>query len=272
MNIHYAVQTCDAASFQSQKRYCSDDRSEITRKSVTSLLMSIRYLSELKPHINHVIKILDDNSSQSTKDFLEKISRLFTNEQITVIVDQVKESGIHGSIKECYEWLASDGIDFVYQIQDDYIFEKDCIYQMLDIFFRLNSDAGVQPVVSPYNDPYLWRHTYRNRSVPRGIFIGEKQYWLQNYDVACTFLTTKEVFMNHYDLMQEFLDILINPAKKDLGLEKDSLNKMFSQRGMLGVIPFTSLALHMQSELEKDLYIDWKQRWDKIPSLDELSR
>ena len=78
--------------------------------------------------------------------------------------------------------------------------------------------------------------------------------------------------MNHYDLMQEFLDILINPVKKDLGLEKDSLNKMFSQRGMLGVIPFTSLALHMQSELEKDLYIDWKQRWDKIPSLEELNR
>lgn len=271
MNIHYAVQTCDSASFQSQKRYCSDDRAEITRKSVTSLLLAIRYVAEVKPHIKHTVKILDDNSSQSTKEFLLSAKELFSSENIVITVDQVKETGIHGSIKECYEWLASEGIDFVYQIQDDYVFEQTAIYDMLDIFFRLNAELQTHPVVTPYNDPYLWRFSYRNRTVPRAIFVGEKQYWLQNYDIACTFLTTKQIFMQHYDLMEEFLDILVNPDKKNQGLEKDSLNKMFSERNVLGVIPFKSVALHMQSELEKDLYIDWKQLWDSIPSLDELN-
>ena len=47
-------------------------------------------------------------------------------------------------------------------------------------------------------------------------------------------------------------------------LENKSLNKMFTERGVLGVQPFTSVALHMQDEYWKDPYIDWRKRWDSV--------
>jgi hypothetical protein len=39
---------------------------------------------------------------------------------------------------------------------------------------------------------------------------------------------------------------------------------MFTQRGILGIMPMNSVALHMQGPAEKDPYIDWKTLWDSI--------
>ena len=43
-----------------------------------------------------------------------------------------------------------------------------------------------------------------------------------------------------------------------------SINKILVERGVLGIAPLRSLALHMQTEAEKDPYIDWKSWWDNI--------
>jgi hypothetical protein len=51
---------------------------------------------------------------------------------------------------------------------------------------------------------------------------------------------------------------------KDKGLERKSLNYLFTQRGILGLVPINSMAFHMQSDFEKDPYIDWKPIWDSI--------
>jgi hypothetical protein len=39
---------------------------------------------------------------------------------------------------------------------------------------------------------------------------------------------------------------------------------MLTQRGIFGLVPVSSVAFHMQSDLEKDPHIDWKPYWDNI--------
>lgn len=42
IHFHYALQTCDSANNLISNRYCSNSRSEITKKSVLSFLKSIK--------------------------------------------------------------------------------------------------------------------------------------------------------------------------------------------------------------------------------------
>lgn len=39
--IHYALQTCDLKSYQNQKRFCGDNRTDLSKKSLKSLILSV---------------------------------------------------------------------------------------------------------------------------------------------------------------------------------------------------------------------------------------
>lgn len=257
MNIHYALQTCDIASNQVEKRLYADTKEEITKKCVTSFFKSVHEAAKKERSIHHTIRIFDDRSSERTVTFLKNCVLLYSYANVTVEFEALSNPGIMNSISACYDWLIDNGTNLLYQVQDDYLFELDAVTEMIDIFFRIMKETNSHSVVTPYNAPYLWRDTYRNRTTPRTIFLGEKRYWIQIYDVSCSFMTSRENFINNRDLLNKFLSL----DSKHHELEKISLNRMFVERGLLGVCPFESIALHMQGEYEYDPYVDWKRLW-----------
>lgn len=260
MEIHYALQTCDVAFNQAEKRFCCETKAELIRKCVTSFFISVKTASELQPHVKHNIMIFDDNSTKETVEFLEKIIKKFSSDNIKVNLTGIESRSVMGSIRHCYEWLLANGKDLVYQVQDDYLFEKNAITETIDIFFRLSNEVNTQAIITPYNAPYLWSVYYKNKTAPRTIFFGAYRYWIQIYDISCSFLTSHKVLTDNKDLLEVFLSM--NP--KDPDLEKLSLNKILVQRGVLAVCPFESIALHMQTDYEKDPYVDWKKLWESV--------
>ena len=84
--------------------------------------------------------------------------------------------------------------------------------------------------------------------------------------MSCSFLTSHEQFSQHWDLYHCFLDLI--DKKNSRELENVSLNYMLTKRGVLGLIPINSLALHLQSDLEKDPHINWEILWNSINLLD----
>lgn len=260
MNIHYAYQTCDIASNQSQKRYCSDSKTEIVKKCITSFLKSVQYAAKQRPESNHIIQIFDDRSTEDLKQYLQHIIKTYSNNNITINIEQIKNGGVMNSIRACWEWLEQNGTDLVYQVQDDYMYDETAIFEMVDMWFQLAKDTETHAIISPYNDPYTWYHTYKYKVTPRMVVLGLGRYWIQTYDTSCSFMTSKLQFSQHWDLYETFL----NTPPNTYTLESASINKMMSERGVLSVMPINSVALHMQSELEKDPYIDWKSKWDSI--------
>ena len=127
------------------------------------------------------------------------------------------------------------------------------------MFMQIQRDFDTHAVISPYNDSNTWQTTYRYAVTPRMIVAGTGGYWIQMYDTSCSFLTSGIEFNKHWDLYEAFLN---HPM--DHRLEADTLNKMFVDRGVLGLMRFNSSALHLQSDLEKDPYIDWKAKWEAI--------
>jgi hypothetical protein len=75
-------------------------------------------------------------------------------------------------------------------------------------------------------------------------------------------MTSADQLRKQKDLTDLFLSL--PPKGIDGHLEAISLNYMFTKKGVLGISPIESQALHIQMERDKDPYIDWKKLWDSV--------
>jgi hypothetical protein len=264
MNIHYAVQVCDIANNQTDERYCNTDRTTLSIKSISSFLESVEYVTNLQKSsfIKHHITFFDDNSSFRLKIFLKKVALFFSKENIIINIVELKQHGIMHSIGTCYEYLRNEGTDIVYQVQDDYLYEKTCIYEMIDIFMKIRFETNTDSFIYPYNCATIWNGSYKNTQTPRVLFYGEKRHWIQIYDISCCFMTSVNELRQNRELTDLFLSL--PPKGIEGNLESISLNYLFTKKGKLGISPLLSAALHVQLERNKDPYVDWKKLWDSI--------
>lgn len=258
LNFHYAMQICDTASFQGHERYCGSDRTLLSKKSITSIITTILDLKSKNSETEHELLLLTDNVTDNLKSWLFNLKSF---PELKITIREVAKPGIADSIKECYEWLSQNGKNFVYQLQDDYIFQKNCLYDTAAIWFKIQNETGSHCIINPFNDPHYWVELYHNKITPRTLFFGVNSYYIQIYEIGCTFFTSKEQFDQHWDLYTKFFELVRNKSEK---LESTSLNYMFVRRAVLGITPMTSLSLHMQTEGERDPYVDWKALWDQI--------
>lgn len=261
LNFHYAYQLCDIASREGKPRICGDDRTLLSKKSLTSFLDSIKFCVSNLPNSKHTICIFNDRSTNELVSFVYKSIEKYKSENISIEFTNTSEPGILNSIKECYLWLQSNGKDLVYQVQDDYLFYETAIYEMYEVYNQIKLETSFEIIVSPFNDFWLWLAVYRNSCTPRTVIVGKKRYWIQYYDMSCSFMTSHKQFSNHWDLYHFFFERLKN---EDPNLENHSLNYMLTKRGVLGLIPINSLAFHLQSELEEDPHLDWRKLWESV--------
>jgi hypothetical protein len=262
IQIHYALQVCDTKSFQNQKRYASDDRTEISKKSIKSFLESIKQTCITHPNFNHNVVIVNDHSSKDLINFIKQIIVKYQSSNINInLINLFNVTGISESIKFCYNWLKENGKDLVYQVQDDYLFFPNAIGEMIDIYQQIYEQTGSDCIVSPFNDPWYWNTIYKNKCTPRTLIVGKNRYWIQYYDMCCSFLTSYQQFNRHWELYDKFFH-LIN--KKNNELENYSLNYILTKKGVLGLVPVNTLSFHLQSDTEKDPYLDYKPLWESI--------
>lgn len=269
IHIHYAFQSCDIKSYQDSKRYCGDDRTLLSKKSIRSFLQSVSYCVEKVPNTVHTIAIFDDDCSEDLRAFHQKCIDQFSCNNIQIEVIKLPKQpnpkqGIADSIRECYLWLQDNGRDFVYQIQDDYMFVDEAIYEMLDVWQQMYRDTQTEAIIGGWNDPDIWAREYRYRATPRTIVPGKHRYWIQSYDCACTFLTSHSQFSKHWDLYTDFFYLIPKLDETDGMLENKSLNYMFVKRGVLMLVPMSSVSWHMQVWEDEDPYIPWRPIWDAI--------
>lgn len=261
IKFHYAFQLCDTQSNQNLKRICGDDRTLLSKKSLKSFITTILDCIENLPESEHTVMILNDRSTDDLIQFVNHCITTYSSDKLKFKLKELSEPGIANSIRECYMYLQGHGRDLVYQVQDDYIFTTSALYEMYQVYIQMKNEINYDIIVSPFNDFYLWLAVYRNSCTPRTVIVGQNRYWIQYYDMSCSFMTSHTQFSKHWDLYHMFFDLIEKNSKL---LENHSLNYMLTQRGVLGLVPINSLAFHMQSELEKDPHIPWEPIWDNL--------
>jgi len=264
IQFHYALQTCDiGVRDNSQPRYAADTKTEITKKCVTSFLQSVENCAISAPDTKHTICIFDDHSTNETVDFIHRAIKRYHKNNVSVELVQLQTKGLFLSVRACFDWLEQNGKDIVYQVQDDYLYTPDAIWEMTDVWMQVHHDTAQHIIISPFNHPHYWKNAYKYKQTPRVVHAGAKRYWIQLYEIPCTFFTSKEQFSKHWDLYENFF----NGDLFDSRLEINSFNKILVERNVLCLEPLESIALHMQTEFDKDPYVDWKSRWDAVPNI-----
>jgi glycosyltransferase involved in cell wall biosynthesis len=263
MKINYAVQTYDIASNSCFDRYCTNDKKELVQKCISSFFRSIDYAAKQSPDQYHNIRIFDNGSTEDTIDFLNRIIEQNDNENVSIVLDRINSGSMINSIRTCFNWLKESEGDIVYLVQDDYLYTKTAIHEMVDIYLEILTKRRHQCIIYPFNTPDNWKSLYRYSSTPRMVELGCFQYWIQCFDISCAFMTGREQLIHRWSTIEFFMSI--DQVKGvDGKLESISLNRILVDDGVLGLMPFESVGLHMQGEREREPYIDWKQRWNDI--------
>jgi hypothetical protein len=266
INIHYAFTTCNTKNNQVSNRVCGTDRSLLSRKSLVSLINAINYLEKNKPNsVKHTIRIFDDHSTDEHVKNLKAIVDRYQSKHLSIEYTlEYTLSPVFGQMnnyRASYEWLR-DQSEFVFLVQDDFLFLEESIYESLDIFYQIFGETGDHIIVDPHHQNRYWRYEYKNVSTPRAVFLGKNRHWIQMYNLSCSFLTTKRLLSENWEYIEMFLSL---PSTGIDGgkLEAISLNYMTVRKGILVVTPINTLAFHMQGQEEIDPYIDWKPLWEK---------
>jgi hypothetical protein len=228
-------------------------------------LESVVQCSKEKQNTKHIVAIFEDHATQELIDFIKRCITLYSSSNVEItLFHLLDKTGIMESIKSCYEWMRDNGNGLVYQVQDDYMFTLNAITEMVDIYEQMLLETGTHSIISSWNHSWIWSNLYKNMSTPRAVIVGKKGYWIQYYDMSCSFLTSHEQFIKHWDLYIMFFYLIDRVNQNNGDLENKSLNYMLTKRGILGLVPINSVAFHLQSEHEMDAHIDYKPLWDSI--------
>jgi hypothetical protein len=263
IHIHYALQMSDVLFYQNNTRFCGQDRTLLSKKSLTSLIDSIQHCQKTRPETAHHLMIIEDQATEQLIEYTNRLIDKVQNPNITIKLHSLKpKTGMVDSLRYCYNWLDNNGQDFVFQVQDDYLFSINTIHDSIEHFYNILHNCNTHAIIQPFNDIVYWEFIYKNRPTPRLISMGKTGYWIQIYDTSCSFLTSHQQFSQHWDLYNKFFDLIPRLNDPSRELENKSLNYMFTQKGVLGVTPVNTFSHHIQQH--PDPYVDWKVLWDSI--------
>jgi hypothetical protein len=225
--ITIILRTCDKmekfSSPQQQVPRPFGTKKEIIKKCFDSLIESIELCSAM--NVNVELRIVDDHSSQETKDYLT--SR--TSKKIW----ELSKTGNGESLKACYE-LARDECDgAIFFIEDDYLFEKSAIYEC----YMAQKDFGSTNPVIIHPVDYIDRYT---KKYPSYICLGRSRHWRTIQHTTGTFLITKEILLDQWNNYMEFTELGLKPGVS----EDTSINKIYKKYNCFSPMP--TLAEHYQ--------------------------
>ncbi len=161
----------------------------ITKETLISVsLMSLKnsilnFLENNNFEIN--LHLISDNSYQ---EFNNHINRLLDNKKIKIENYNSKIKGNRGSYLECCD-QAQNAKDLIFFVEDDYLFEKNCIDEMLITYSRISSILNNDIVLCPTDYPFFYDSLYNTN-----IFIGKNYKWRSVGETLLTYMFSKEIF------------------------------------------------------------------------------
>ncbi len=238
------LRTCDRVhSVHAGKRFVTVSKREITTRCISSLVASMNRCTE--PLALHII---DDHSSP---ELLSKMREITEALKHPVEIEALESTGNGASLAAAYR-KADRCKNLIYFVEDDYLHYPEAIFGMLSSYFAFRAKLGELEVgVAPCDDPNNYVRMDQCRIVP-----GVKRPWRTNVHTTGTLLvhaTTFRKFRSNFDALTRYG---IDPTVT----EETTINRIWTQGGVILFTPIPSLAFHMQDTPPQ--YEDWQALWD----------
>ena len=247
---------------QSKKRLFEQPKIEYSIRSINSLINSINFCKKKYPNLEIKTLIIDDNSKEEN---LNRIKKLINNYNIKIIpLDHKKfETKIKKQkSKETFSNLASllqsfeigkdMGEDLIFFVEDDYLHFEPMLEEMIASYERIASQIGKDIFICPTDYPFLYMNNEKTN-----ILIGNKRHWRTTKKTLCTFMTSKKLLDQYWEMFQKTCSDRNDPFEK-------YLNEIYLKEFCFS--PLKSLSLHLtniNSSYGLSPFIDYKKLWDE---------
>ena len=247
---------------QSKKRLFEQPKIEYSIRSINSLINSINFCNKKYPNLEIKTLIIDDNSKEEN---LNRIKKLINNYNIKIIpLDHKKfEAKIKKQkSKETFSNLASllqsfeigkdMGEDLIFFVEDDYLHFEPMLEEMIASYERIASQIGKDIFMCPTDYPFLYMNNEKTN-----ILIGNKRHWRTTKKTLCTFMTSKQLLDQYWEMFQKTCSDRNDPFEK-------YLNEIYLKEFCFS--PLKSLSLHLtniNSSYGLSPFIDYKKLWDE---------
>ena len=255
-------------------RYIDVPKHEIAKKCAISLINSVN------GEKNNKIKItwLDDNS---TKEFLDEMFEVFKHcshpwEYVPLGECKGFDRSYNYSAWYQFKSCRDSTADIVYSVEDDYLHCPAAISELLNSYKYLQNFFNVEDVcLFPYDypDEYIF-----NENEKYHIVRSKNRHWRSTTWTTNTLMTSPRVFREHWDKFEQLATEFRVWNKQehnfdfdtvgDLVWEENTINEIWKNH-VLTFNPIPSLALHVQSEKERDDFIDWRYWWRNFTVLNK---
>lgn len=236
----------------------------VSSKCFISFYKSIEYCIEHFPESKHTVGIFYKSyENQKLFETIKKLLPEVDNPKFIFEYINISEQGENGRLsafKQGMHWLQSRGEQFVFNVQDDYLFHEPAIYEMFIVSNQVKFNSGYDILTSPFNKFKLWLTVHGNSRSPKIITTDGGYSWFQYFDLTNSFMTTHKQFSECWDLYDKFFSNNFNFSKNIF----NSLNVMMHAKQNFGFIPTNNLAYHITSDIEESNDESWKTLWNSI--------
>ena len=247
---------------QNRKRLFEFPKIEYCKRSLNSLIKSIKFLNNKYKSLKVKTIIIDDNSS---KDKIQQIKDIFNGENIDIInLDYSKyENKISkqknketfanlASLLQSFEIGKEKGEDLIFFVEDDYLHFETMLDEMISSYERIASQINKDIFMCPSDYPYLYMTNEKTN-----ILIGNKRHWRTVDKTLCTFMTSASLLKKYWNNFNQNCLDRHDPFEK-------YINEIYNKE--ICISPLKSLSLHLtniNSSYGLSPFIDYKKLWEE---------
>lgn len=225
------------------KRIIPDiDKETLISVSLISLKETIlKFLQNNKLKIT--LHLISDNSYS---EFDNNILKLLKNNKFNLKIYKSKIKGNRGSYLECCD-QAEDAKDLILFVEDDYLFEIDCIEEMMLTFSRISSILNEDIAMCPADHPFFYDSLYNT-----SLFIGNKYKWRIVGETLLTFMFSKNIYNKFKKKIRLVGEKENNPFEKPL-------HQIYNE--IVCLAPINSLSYHISRTVPATTE-NWLKVWN----------
>lgn len=202
-----------------------------------------------KNKLNISVHLISDGSNFN---FDQKLFNLINSKEYKVIMHKSKIPGNRGSYLECCD-QAKKADDLIFFIEDDYLFEKHCLEEMLLTYSRLSSILKEDVITCPCDYSFFYDSMYKT-----SLFIGYNYRWRIVGETLLTFMFSKEIFNKNIENIKKVGEKINEPFEKPL-------HEMY--KNTICLAPVNTLSYHISRgvpSVNEDWITLWNEYFKKI--------
>ena len=271
-SLDIILRTCMSVNMltQSKKRMFEKNKDEYTKRTLFSIIRSVKHAKNIFKNIKFKIFIIDHNSKnkhiESLRNMLGKSNIDFEiiNLQLKKFSGHIKKINAENkevtpnqksNMSNIYQSLLlskEQSEDLTYFVEDDYIHEIDSLSEIIYTYEKIASLIKKDFIICPTDYPYLYTEADKTR-----IFLGENKHWRQIDQSLCTFLTSKKI-------VEKYWEDFISMCKFEHYPFEKPLHNIYKKE--LCISPIPSLAIHFTNV--NSIYgfspnVNWKRLWEE---------